>query len=583
MSQHEDIHILHGQCASPGIVIGRAYVRKTENELAVHRTLIPEEQIDREICELKEAQAMVSEEMEVLRQRIRDYLGPVYSDIITAQLAILHDTHILKEVEAYMREHHVNAAFAYRLIINQYAELMEENQSEYFRERVADIRDIRRRVLHALIAKKTVLSELGTGYPTIFVSRELNPTDIMMLVSEHVVGFVTDSGGKTSHVAIMARTMKAPMLVGVKEASQNIESGQTLILDADAGKVIVQPIQELLDEYLRKIDIMKKEDHLFLAAKKIPPVTKDGFHIGLSANISLPFEVVDVNQYGAEGIGLYRTEYLYLMKQGIPEEEELFNEYRHVVKTMEHHPVTIRTVDLGGEKISALWDKDEQRCESNPFMGYRAVRMCLDNPSVFLTQIRAILRSSAYGKVSLMIPMITHLEELTESLEYVEQAKKELRKEKTPFDESIRIGMMVETPSAVVNIESFADKVDYFSIGTNDLTQYSLAVDRGNERVTHIYNHYDPAIIKMIRKVIDAGHKAGIPVYICGEMASEERAVALFLAMGADGLSVAPRYIGSVRRFITYSSRADFQKHLDAVLQLQTRKEIIHYLDKLIK
>ncbi|MBW6457892.1 MAG: phosphoenolpyruvate--protein phosphotransferase, partial [FCB group bacterium] len=476
-----------------------------------------------------------------------------------------------------------NAAFAYRLIVNQYTELMEENQSEYFRDRVADIRDIKRRVLHALIAKQTVLSELGTGHPTIFVSREMNPTDIMMLVSEHVVGFVTDSGGITSHVAIMARTMKAPMAVGVKEASLYIESGQTLIVDADAGKVIVQPLQELLDDYLRKIDILKKEDHLFLAAKKIPPVTKDGFHLGLSANISLPFEVADVNQYGAEGIGLYRTEYLYLMKQGIPDEEELFNEYRHVVKAMAHHPVTIRTVDLGGEKIPALWDKDELRCESNPFMGYRAIRMCLDNPSVFITQIRAILRSSAYGKVSLMIPMITHLEELTASLAHIEKAKKDLKKEKLPFNESVKIGMMVETPSAVINIDAFAEKVDYLSIGTNDLTQYSLAVDRGNERVTHIYSHYDPAILKMIRKVIDAGHKADIPVYICGEMASEERAVAMFLAMGADGVSVAPRYIGTVRRFIINSNQKHFKEHLDTVLQMRTRKEITQFLDELIK
>lgn len=582
MAKHENNTVITGIPASPGIVIGKAYVRKEDSDTFVPRTLIRSEQIDEELQRLKKAQDMVAEELELLRKKIIHHLGTSYSDIISAQLAILKDDELWREVENYMKEHHVNVAFAYRFVVNQYIEILEEHESEYFRERVADIRDIKQRVLRALISKQTVFSSLKIDEPAIFVARDLNPTDIMMLVSENVVGFVTEFGGKTSHVAIMARAMKVPMIIGVKDAGYRIESGQTLILDADHRKVIAGPNDEILDEMKREIRILEEQEKSFQAAHNKKSITTDGYRLKLSANISFPLEVDDVKKYGAEGIGLYRTEYLYLMKQNLPSEEELFNEYRHVVESMNGKQVIIRTIDLGGDKMSALWSKDV-RCEANPFMGYRAIRICLNNPPLFITQLRAILRCSAFGDVAVMLPMITHVEELTESLEHINNVKQALEDENIPCDRSLKVGMMVETPAAVINIEAFADKVDFLSLGTNDLTQYSLAVDRGNERVINIYDHYDPAILKMIKTVVDAGRKYKVPVYVCGEMASESPALLLLLAMKIDGVSVSPRYIGSVRRFINESCQKDAEKQLEKILGLETRREISDHLNTLLE
>ena len=580
MSKHAEINILNGITASAGIAIGTAYVRLLDQEMIIPRTLIPLDKIEEEMLSLKKAQDMVTEELELVRDKIDEKLGKSYSDIISAQIAILKDEQINKEVQAYIEEHHVNIAFAYKVVVNQYVDMFEDNESEYFKDRIADIRDIKQRVLRALISKRTVLSSLGIDKPTIFVSRDLNPTDIMMLVSENVVAFITEFGGKTSHVAILASAMKVPMITGAKDALNYIEPGQTLIVDAEHAKVFIQPNEELLDEYRREI---KKHDVLdaeFQADFNKQAETSDGFKVKLGANISLPVEITDVKKYGGKGIGLYRTEYLYLMKQQLPLEEELFSEYRRVVEGMNGREVVIRTIDLGGDKMSALWDQDI-RNEANPFMGYRAIRICLDKPEVFITQLRAIIRSSAFGKVSILLPMITHLEEVIKSIEYIEHVKKVLDKEKIPFDNNIKIGMMVETPSAVMNIEAFAQKVDFFSIGTNDLTQYGLAVDRGNEKVKDVYFHYDPSIIKMILKVVNAAHEANKEVFVCGEMASEYSALVLFLGMKIDGVSVAPQYIGTVRNRISKCSQKEAEKHLENILHMNIRKDIIHYLDAL--
>ncbi|MEA2076499.1 MAG: phosphoenolpyruvate--protein phosphotransferase [Candidatus Marinimicrobia bacterium] len=580
MAKHKEINFLNGLSSSTGIVIGTAYVRKLDQGIIIPRTSIPTDMIEDEMFRLKKAQDLVAEELELVKAKIEESLGTSYSDIISAQLAILKDQEIKYQVQAYIEEYHVNVAYAYKVVVNQYIELLEDHDSEYFKERVSDIRDVKQRVIRALISKQTVLSSFNIDKPTIFVSGDLNPTDIMMLVSENVIGFITEFGGKTSHVAILARAMKVPMITGAKEVTQLIESGQTCILDADTGKIFVQPSQELIDEYAREIILLNKRDEAFQTAFNKKAVTKDGYTFKLGANISLPVEVKDVKKYGGGGVGLYRTEYLYLMKQHLPEEEELFKEYRLVTEAMEGKEVVIRTMDLGGDKMSALWDQDI-RHEPNPFMGYRAIRICLDKPDVFITQLRAILRSSAFGNTSILLPMITHVEQLTESLKHIEEVKKTLSKERIPYNKSIKIGMMVETPSAVINIESFIDKVDFLSIGTNDLTQYGLAVDRGNERVTDIYNHYDPAIIKMIMKVVEAGHKVNIPVFVCGEMASEYRALILFAAMKVDGLSVAPRYIGAVRNRINSCDQKKAQQYLKKVLEMKTRQEIVDYLDSL--
>lgn len=577
MNIHKDIENLKGISASPGIAIGEAYVRLRDNEMVIPRTLIATERINDEIQGLKKAQELVGEELELLRKKIIAYLGPSYGDIISAQLAILHDSEILNEVRAYMEEHHVNAAFAYRLIVNQYIDLLEEQSSEYFRERVADIKDVKHRVLRALIHKRSILTVLETNKPVIFIAKELNPTDIMMLVSEKVSAFVTEFGGRTSHVAIMARTLKVPMLIGVKNVTETVKNGEKLIVDADRGSILINPSSAQREEYEAKIRLTEERDRHFRECNGEAVRTKDGYTLNLLANISLPIEVNDVLKYGAGGVGLYRTEYLYLMKHQLPVEEELFNEYRHVVESLPGRTVIMRTIDLGGDKISAL-SSSNIRCESNPFMGYRAIRICLGDPEIFYVQLRAILRSSAYGNVSIMLPMLTHIEQLDASLEHIEKVKKDLDAEKIPYDKKIKIGIMVETPAVVMNIKSFAKKADFFSIGTNDLTQYALAVDRGNERVTDIYDYYDPAVIRMIATTVEAGRGAGIPVYVCGEMAAEPKALLFFLGLKIDGISVASRYIGAVRDFIRSCERSKAEKIAHKALSMDTRREINEYL-----
>ncbi|MFA6617699.1 MAG: phosphoenolpyruvate--protein phosphotransferase [Candidatus Neomarinimicrobiota bacterium] len=580
MIKHDKINFLNGKSSSAGITIASAYVRKLDQKIIVPRTKISADMISDEMKKLEEARELVSQELELVRSKIEERLGKSYSDIISAQLAIVKDEELYREVQAYIEEHHVNMAYAFKLVINRYIEMFEEQNSEFFSERLEDIKDIKQRVLRAITSKKTMLSSFDLNESTIFVSRDLNPTDIVMLVSENVTGFITEFGGVTSHVAILARAMNVPMITGVKSALENIETGDRCILDGNSGKVFINPSEELLDEYRLEILELDKEDEIFISENEKQAQTRDGFTIKLGANISLPFEVKYVKRYGGKGIGLYRTEYFYLMKQSLPKEEELFQEYVQVVKGMEGMEVVIRTIDLGGDKMSSLIDQNI-RNESNPFMGYRAIRICLDQPELFNTQLRAIFRASAFGKVSLLIPMITHIEELIESLDYIDQLKKELRKENIPFDENMKIGMMVETPSAVVNIEAFVKKVDFFSIGTNDLTQYTLAVDRGNEKVTNVYNHYDPAIIKMIFKVVEAAHAAQKEVFVCGEMATEAKAITLFSAMKVDGLSVAPQYIGIVRDLIIACDQKEAEKHLASILKMDTRKEIIDYLDKI--
>lgn len=580
MIKHDKINFLNGKSSSAGITIASAYVRKLDQKIIVPRTKISADMISDEMKKLEEARELVSQELELVRSKIEERLGKSYSDIISAQLAIVKDEELYREVQAYIEEHHVNMAYAFKLVINRYIEMFEEQNSEFFSERLEDIKDIKQRVLRAITSKKTMLSSFDLNESTIFVSRDLNPTDIVMLVSENVTGFITEFGGVTSHVAILARAMNVPMITGVKSALENIETGDRCILDGNSGKVFINPSEELLDEYRLEILELDKEDEIFISENEKQAQTRDGFTIKLGANISLPYEVKYVKRYGGKGIGLYRTEYFYLMKQSLPKEEELFQEYVQVVKGMEGMEVVIRTIDLGGDKMSSLIDQNI-RNESNPFMGYRAIRICLDQPELFNTQLRAIFRASAFGKVSLLIPMITHIEELIESLDYIDQLKKELRKENIPFDENMKIGMMVETPSAVVNIEAFVKKVDFFSIGTNDLTQYTLAVDRGNEKVTNVYNHYDPAIIKMIFKVVEAAHAAQKEVFVCGEMATEAKAITLFSAMKVDGLSVAPQYIGIVRDLIIACDQKEAEKHLASILKMDTRKEIIDYLDKI--
>lgn len=582
MSKHGKINFIKGFATSSGIVMGHAFVRKIDDISFIPRTLITRDGIAAEMDRFDEACRIIRKELEAVKKKIVEYLGENYSDIIAAQLAILNDTEIRSEINSYMQEHHVNVAYAYKFIMNQYMQSLNEVESEYFRERVSDIRDIKERVLRVLLSEKTIFESTDLNRPTILVAKDINPTDLVMMMTENVVGFITEFGGVTSHVSILARTLNVPMLVGVDNATFHVNTDQYLILDADHGKLIIQPDKEMEDEYRLEMEHLQEKDRIYQGNADLPAVTRDGFHIGLSANISLSFEIDNIEKYGADGIGLYRTEYLYMMKPTLPSEKELYKDYLKVSEALSPRQVTIRTIDVGGDKMAGLWE-EELRCESNPFMGYRAIRICLDKPDIFRTQVRAILRSSAHGKVSLMLPMITYLEELTAAVDLINQVKKDFLKENIPFDKDIQVGMMIETPSAVISMVHFADYVDFYSIGTNDLTQYALAVDRGNEKVSHVYCHYDPAVLKLIYMAVKSAQKAGKPIYICGEMAAEKEALYLFAAMRVNGISVSPRFIGPSREFIRAMSQKDAESHLDEIISLKNRCSIREKLQKFIE
>ncbi|NLA39764.1 MAG: phosphoenolpyruvate--protein phosphotransferase, partial [Methanomicrobiales archaeon] len=432
---------LSGISASPGIAIGEAYLRRQDIDTKIYRSFIPANRVEEEFQKLKKAQDLVAEELEVLRKRVTAFLGPSYSGIILAQLTILRDEQILHEVRSYMEEQHFNVAFSYQQVVNQYLDALEEQSSEYFKERVADIRDVKRRVLRALLTNKSMLNTLRMEKPVIFAAKELSPTDIMMLASESVRGFITELGGRTSHVAILAKTLKLPMLIAVKDLCSSIQSGQEVILDASRAKLWIRPDANLKKQYEQEIQELEEQDRRFLALSSQKAVTRDGYHLRLSANISLPVEVKDVIRYGAEGIGLYRTEYLYIMRHQLPKEEELFQEYTQVLEPLSGLPVIFRSMDFDAEKMATL-ESREIHPEANPIMGYRAIRIYLDRPDVVHTQLRAVFRASAYGKISLMLPMISHIEELNESFEHIRKVREDLKKENIPFDPDIPLGMM---------------------------------------------------------------------------------------------------------------------------------------------
>ncbi len=556
--------MITGIPASPGIVFGKALVLK-EEKIVLDTQKISEDQVEAEV-----ARFYAGREAAVIHQRALKSLGEEKAAIFEGHLMILEDEELEEEIIDYLHSNKVNASVAASKIIDQQVEMLSEIDDEYLKERAGDIRDIGNRLIKNILGMHIV--DLGDiTEESILVAYDLTPSETAQLNLEKVLGFITDIGGRTSHTSIMARSLELPAIVGTNDVTARVNTGDYLILDAVNNRVYVNPTQAEIDE-LKTLEAKLAEEKAELAKlKDLPAVTLDGHKVDVVANIGTIRDCEGAHRNGAEGVGLYRTEFLFMDRDQLPSEEEQFIAYKEVVEAMEGRLVVLRTMDIGGDKELPYLNLPK---EMNPFLGWRAVRIALDRREILHAQLRAVLRASAFGKLAVMFPMIISVEEIRELKSVLETLKAELRAEGKAFDENIQVGVMVETPSAAVNAKFLAKEVDFFSIGTNDLTQYTLAVDRGNELISHLYNPMSPSVLGLIKQVIDASHAEGKWTGMCGELAGDERATLLLLGMGLDEFSMSAISVPRIKKLIRHVNYQEVKALADEVLQKPTAAEI---------
>lgn len=564
---------LTGIGASEGISIGRALLY-TEEKIDMEKLKVSEIPVEAEILKLEDGMKKTKIQLLAIRERVKEKLGEDKASIFDAHIELLEDEDLLLEVKDRIKTQSMSAAYALNEGIEEYCNLLSKLDDEYMRERASDLRDIGSRWIKNILGIK--IKDLSNLEPdTIVVTHDLTPSDTAQLDLEHCIGFITEIGGKTAHSAIMARSLEVPAIVGVGSIMNTIKENETVVIDGEKGEFFLSPTEEIIKEYkvLREKFLSEKEELKKL--KNLSATTTDGRTVMVQGNIGKPEDVDAVIDAGAEGIGLYRTEFLFMDTDHMPTEEEQYRAYKVVVEKMKGKPVTIRTMDIGGDKILPYLNLPK---EMNPFLGYRAIRISLTHQDMFKTQLRAILRASAYGQVKIMYPMVCSINEIRKSNQILEECKKELDELGKLYDRNIKVGIMVETPSTAMIAYKFAKEVDFFSIGTNDLTQYFLAVDRGNEKVSSLYSAYNPAVLEAIQKVIDAGHDRGISVSMCGEFAGDKKATEILLGMGLDSFSMSASSILGVKKKIIDSSYTEAQKYRDLILSKDTPEEVLECL-----
>ena len=561
--------MITGIPASPGIVFGKALVLK-EEKIVLDTQKISEDQVEAEVARFYAGREAAVEQLNSIHQRALKSLGEEKAAIFEGHLMILEDEELEEEIIDYLRSNKVNASVAASKIIDQQVEMLSEIDDEYLKERAGDIRDIGNRLIKNILGMHIV--DLGDiTEESILVAYDLTPSETAQLNLEKVLGFITDIGGRTSHTSIMARSLELPAIVGTNDVTARVNTGDYLILDAVNNRVYVNPTQAEIDE-LKTLEAKLAEEKAELAKlKDLPAVTLDGHKVEVVANIGTIRDCEGAHRNGAEGVGLYRTEFLFMDRDQLPSEEEQFIAYKEVVEAMEGRLVVLRTMDIGGDKELPYLNLPK---EMNPFLGWRAVRIALDRREILHAQLRAVLRASAFGKLAVMFPMIISVEEIRELKSVLETLKAELRAEGKAFDENIQEGVMVETPSAAVNAKFLAKEVDFFSIGTNDLTQYTLAVDRGNELISHLYNPMSPSVLGLIKQVIDASHAEGKWTGMCGELAGDERATLLLLGMGLDEFSMSAISVPRIKKLIRHVNYQEVKALADEALQKPTAAEI---------
>ena len=561
--------MISGIPASPGIVFGKALVLK-EEKIVLDTQKIKDSQIDAEIARFYEGRSAAVEQLNSIKDRAYASLGEEKAAIFEGHLMILEDEELEEEIIDYLRSNHVNAAVAANVVIDQQVAMLSEIDDEYLKERAGDIRDIGNRLIKNILGMHIVdLGEINEE--VILVAYDLTPSETAQLNLDKVLGFVTDIGGRTSHTSIMARSLELPAIVGTNNVTELVNTGDFLILDALNNVVYVNPSQEDIQR-LKALQAKLTDEKAELAKlKDLPALTLDGHRVDVVANIGTIRDIEGAERNGAEGVGLYRTEFLFMDRDQLPTEEEQFIAYKDVVEAMNGNLVILRTMDIGGDKELPYLNLPK---EMNPFLGWRAIRIALDRREILNAQLRAVLRASAYGRLAVMFPMIISVEEIRALKSVIEELKVELRNEGKDFDENIQIGVMVETPSAAVNAKFLAKEVDFFSIGTNDLTQYTLAVDRGNELISHLYNPMSPSVLSLIKQVIDASHAEGKWTGMCGELAGDERATVLLLGMGLDEFSMSAISVPQIKKLIRNVNYQDAKLLAEKALQQPTAAEI---------
>jgi len=562
--------VYRGIAVSTGVCRGRVLVLHHTRHVIARRELAAD-QVNPETSRFEQSLVHTRQQITEVQRRVAETMSSAEADIFDAHLLMLEDPVLIEEVIKTIREQKVNAEFAFHTAAEKYVAVLEAVEDEYLRERAADLRDLANRILANLLDVKDQSDLRHLSEPCILVGRDLSPSTTAQLDKKFVLGFATDIGGRTSHTAILARSLDIPAVVGLKNLSEELETGDYALLDGYNGTVIVNPTDQTLFEYGQLAKIKASLEEKLVEVQHQPAITLDGRQIHLSANIEDQNDIEAVRTHGAEGVGLFRTEFLFINRDRLPTEEEQFQVYRQVAEALTPAPVIIRTLDLGGDKFASHLQIAQ---EMNPFLGWRAIRFCLAQPELFRAQLRAILRASATGNIKMMYPMISGLDELNQANTLVEKCKAELRAENIPFAENLEIGAMIEIPSAALIAETLAKRVKFFSIGSNDLIQYTLAADRTNEKVSHLYEPTHPAILRLIKMTVDAAHANGIWVGVCGEIAGEPVLAPLLIGLGVDELSAAPAVLDEVKYIIRRIRLNEAQALAQTALQLESPAEI---------
>mgnify|MGYP001572633279 FL=1 len=565
--------VLRGIPASAGVAIGKVLLFDSEDLLVPHRT-ITEDQIPGEVLRFEEALIQTRHQILKIQKRLADELGQEHAEIFNAHLLVLEDHTLREEILTGMKTQRVNVEMMFNEVIRRHLRAFSRTEDEYLRERTADIDDVRKRVLRNLLGRHAdVLGQLDE--PAVIVAHSLSPSETAQMHKRHVLAFITDIGGRTGHTAIMAKSLEIPAVVGVEVATKRIKKDDLVIVDGTHGEVIVEPDAETIRRYEVEQRRNQEISRQLLQMKDLPAQTLDHHRVILSANIELPDEMPSVIAHGAEGVGLYRTEFFYLNRTDLPTEEEQFQAYKSAAEALKPNPVIIRTVDLGGDKFFSPLDLPS---EMNPFMGWRAIRFSLARPDIFRMQLRAILRASPYGNLKLMYPMISGLPELQRANEILQEVREELKREGLPVAEPLQVGAMIEVPSAALTCDLLAKEVQFFSIGTNDLIQYALAVDRVNEKIAYLYEPTHPGVLRLVKHIIEGGHAAGLWVGMCGEMAGEPALALWLLGIGLDEFSVSPVQVPVIKKIIRAVEHRTAQTIAQEALTLTTGKEVEDFL-----